>query len=226
MDIAKLEQTINHAKEKFLQDKGKYENLVAMKQAKEDSIANLKKKQEQLDKARIFLIKSGEYQRQQIKTEFENTVSQALQYIMEEEIYFEIDIREVRGRAEAEFFIKSVRDGVITRTGIETSRGDGVADVVGLALDIAKIECANPKNEGPLILDEPAKQVSAEHIENIGRFLKEISEAFGRQIIMITHIRKLGDMADAKYEVKLNGTVSEVTPIQGHSITPSTTKAV
>lgn len=214
MDIALLEQEINLAKEKFLQDKGKYENLVSIKKSKENEIENLKKKRENLDKARIFLIKSAEYQRQQIKTEFEEMVSQALQYILEEEIYFEIDIHETRGRAEAGFFIKSIRDGITTRTGIETSRGDGVADIVGLALSIAQIECANPKNKGPLVLDEPAKQVSAEHIENIGKFLKEISEAFDRQIIMITHIHKLGDIADAKFEVKLEGTESKVTRIK------------
>jgi DNA repair ATPase RecN len=211
MDIVKLEQTINATKEKFLQDKGKYENFLAMKKAKEESIANLKKKHEKLDKARIFLIKSGEYQRQQIKTEFENMVTQALQYIMEEDICFEIDIQEVRGRAEAEFYIKSIRDGVATRTSISESRGDGISDVVGLALNVAQLECTNPKNNGPLILDEPAKQVSAKHIDNIGRFLKDLSEAFNRQIIVITHIRKLGDMADAKFDVELNGTVSEVT---------------
>lgn len=214
MDITLLKQQINLAKEKFLQDKGKYENLVSIKKSKENEIENLKKKRENLDKARIFLIKSAEYQRQQIKTEFEEMVSQALQYILEEEIYFEIDIHETRGRAEAEFFIKSIRDGITTRTGIETSRGDGVADIVGLALSIAQIECANPKNKGPLVLDEPAKQVSAEHIENIGKFLKEISEAFDRQIIMITHIHKLGDIADAKFEVKLEGTESKVTRIK------------
>jgi len=214
MDITLLKQEINLAKEKFLQDKGKYENLVSIKKSKENEIENLKKKRENLDKARIFLIKSAEYQRQQIKTEFEEMVSQALQYILEEEIYFEIDIHETRGRAEAEFFIKSIRDGITTRTGIETSRGDGVADIVGLALSIAQIECANPKNKGPLVLDEPAKQVSAEHIENIGKFLKEISEAFDRQIIMITHIHKLGDIADAKFEVKLEGTESKVTRIK------------
>ena len=214
MDIALLEQEINLAKEKFLQDKGKYENLVSIKKSKENEIENLKKKRENLDKARIFLIKSAEYQRQQIKTEFEEMVSQALQYILEEEIYFEIDIHETRGRAEAEFFIKSIRDGVTTRTGIETSRGDGVADIVGLALSIAQIECTNPKNKGPLVLDEPAKQVSAEHIENVGNFLKEISEAFDRQIIMITHIDKLGDMSDAKFLVKLEGTESKVERIK------------
>lgn len=210
VDIANLEKKINKSKNKYLQDKGKYEKLLEMKNNKEQDITKLKLEKERLDKARIFLMKSAEYQREKIKTEFENIVTQALQYIMEEEIYFEIDIKEVRGRAEAEFLIKSVRDGVVTRTGIETSRGDGVADIVGLALDIAKIQCANPKNEGPLILDEPAKQVSDEHIENIGRFLKDISEAFNRQIIMITHNRKLTEMGDTKYEVRLDGTVSKV----------------
>lgn len=213
MDIVKLEQAISSAKEKFLQDKGKYENFLVMKKTKEKKIDDLKKEYEKLDKARVFLIKSGEYQRQQIKTEFENMVTQALQYIMEEDISFEIDIREVRGRAEAEFYIKSIRNGVVTRTSIAESRGDGISDVVGLALNIAQLECANPKNNGPLILDEPAKQISAAHIDNIGKFLKDLSEAFNRQIIVITHISKLGDMADAKFNVELDGTVSKVTSI-------------
>lgn len=45
MDIALLEQEINLAKEKFLQDKGKYENLVSIKKSKENEIENLKKKE-------------------------------------------------------------------------------------------------------------------------------------------------------------------------------------
>lgn len=218
MDIVKLEQAISSAKEKFLQDKGKYENFLAMKKAKEKKIDDLKKEHEKLDKARVFLIKSGEYQRQQIKTEFENMVTQALQYIMEEDISFEIDIQEARGRAEAEFYIKSIRDGVATRTSIAESRGDGISDVVGLALNVAQLECTNnPKNNGPLILDEPAKQISATHIDNIGKFLKDLSEAFNRQIIVITHISKLGDMADAKFNVELDGTVSKVTSITSNT---------
>lgn len=214
MDLAQLEQIINRGKTKFLQEKGKYDNLISMKQERLEEIENLKKKSEILDKSRIFLMKSAEYQREAIKSEFENMVTNALQYILEEDISFEIDIKEIRGRAEAEFFIKSIRDGIVTRTGIETARGDGIADIVGLALNIAQIECTNPKNKGPLVLDEPAKQVSAEHIENVGNFLKEISEAFDRQIIMITHIDKLGDMADAKFLVKLEGTESKVERIK------------
>lgn len=213
MDIASLEKIIREAKEDFLKQKGKYDNLLAVKKEKEQEIKKLEENKEKLEKARVFLLKSADYQREQIKTEFENIVTQALQFILEEEIYFEIDIRELRGRAEAEFFIRSIRDGVITRTGIEASRGDGIADIVGLALDIAKIECANPKNTGPLILDEPVKQVSERHIENVGRFLSEISKTFNRQIIMITHNPKLTKFADSMFEVYLEGTESKVVPL-------------
>lgn len=210
MDIYSIEQTIKKHRDKVTQLKAQYDLLLSQKLQKEEKMIDIKNYSERLDKARILLIKSGEYQRKKVKKDIEDMVTKALQYILEEDIYFEIEIKEARGRSEAQFWIKSIRNGVVTRTGIEDSRGDGIFDIVTLALNVALLELTSPKIKGPLIFDEPAKQVSKDHIQNIGTFLKEISEAFGRQIIMITHNKELSNIGDSKFLVSLEGTKSKV----------------
>lgn len=214
-DVNNLEKTINVAKGRFHIEKGKYENLINIKKEKEIEIAKLKKQKEILEKAKITMMKSAEFQREQIKSQFETMVTNALQFIFEQEIYFEIEIKEGgrSGSTEAYFYIKSMRDGEMIRTGVEESRGDGILDVIGLALDLTMIQFVEPKNNGPLILDEPSKQVSKQHWERVGEFLKNISQAFDRQVIMITHNRQLAEFADAKFEIRLVGNESRVSEI-------------
>ena len=68
----------------------------------------------------------------------------------------------------------------------------------------------NPKNKGPLILDEPCRQVSEKYKYGVGLFLKEMAKTMDIQIFMITHIEKYVDCADNKYKVYLKGTQSVV----------------
>lgn len=213
IDIASLEQKIKKIKNNFYQQKGKYKNLVDTRENKIKEKEKLEKKYERLDKTRIIFMKSAEYQREKIKAEFEKIVTNALQFIRNEEIYFEIDIENKRKRHEATFWIKTIRDGVvnrmeITNTSLKNSRGDGVLSIVKIALNVALLELSG--YNGPLILDEPAKEISKEYIENTAEFLKKISEAFNRQIILITHIDKMANVADKKFVVKLDGTISRV----------------
>jgi len=66
------------------------------------------------------------------------------------------------------------------------------------------------KVEGPLILDEPFKHISEHYIDRVAEFLKQVSSAFGRQIIMITHNRHLIEVADRWYKVSWNNGISSV----------------
>ena len=195
-------------KNQFLKDKGKYENLMLQKTNKEQELFSLKSNHETYDKARLLLLQTADYQRKKVKEDLEDMVTKALQYIREEEIYFNIHIKESRGRAECEFEITSIRDGIKTTTGVMESRGDGISDIVGLALDIAMIELSGVS--GPIILDEPTKQLSKRYINNIGAFLKDLSETFNRQIIMITHNKQLMNAGNNKINVVLEGTQSKI----------------
>lgn len=201
-------QRFNDYKNEFLKNKGKYEKLLSQKNEKLECIQKLLHDKEVLDKTRLLLLKTGEFQRTKVKEDLEDMVSKALQYVREEEIYFEITVDELRGRAECNFKIKTIRDGIATITDVIDSRGDGISDIVCLALNIAMIELSGMK--GPIIFDEPAKQVSKKYIDNIGLLLQELSVAFNRQIIMITHNKQLMQFGDNKIEVELIGTKSFV----------------
>lgn len=86
-------------------------------------------------------------------------------------------------------------------------------DIISLAIRIAMMQIHDPKIDGPLILDEPAKHVSDEYIVNVADFIKQISTTFKRQIIMVTHNNHLLQSADACYKVTINDGISIVEPI-------------
>lgn len=204
-----LIQRFNLIKDEHIKKQGKMQTLLSQKRDKENLIKDKIFEQESLDKARILLLKTGDYKRQYIKSKIEEMVSNALQYIREENIYFSIKDKEVRGRTEFDFYITSIRDGIMTETTIADSRGDGIADIVYLSLCIAMHQLSGIK--GPLILDEPAKQVSERYRNNVGSFLKEIANTLNIQIIMITHDHKiLQTYGDNQIEVILEGTTSRI----------------
>jgi DNA repair exonuclease SbcCD ATPase subunit len=69
---------------------------------------------------------------------------------------------------------------------------------------------SRPKIIGPLVLDEPAKHVSDEYITRVTKFLKNVSEMYERQIIVVTHQQHLSQVADKSLLVELDGSKSQV----------------
>ena len=132
----------------------------------------------------------------------------------ESNVEFEIELSELRNKANAEFYVTNITDEFTIKTKPELSRGGGVVDIVSLALRIAFLQIHKPPIEGPLILDEPAKHVSEDYIYNVGDFLKETSEMFSRQIIMVTHNQHLSAIANQAYKVQLVNSESICTLIE------------
>ena len=52
--------------------------------------------------------------------------------------------------------------------------------------------------------------MSSEYIINVAQFLKQISDVFQRQIIMVTHNQYLSEIADLTYKVELKNGVSDI----------------
>lgn len=198
-------------KDKFLVEQGKYLNLLNEKEQKVNKIKDLEDLNLKLDKVRTLYLKLGQFQRSKIIRDIEDIVSKALQFIRQEDINFIIKENEVRGRIELDFLIETIRDGKKDITPIRDSRGDGVSDIIDLALNIATAELINL--EGPLVLDEPAKQVSEGLLINTGEFLKEISHSLNRQIILITHHKEFKTIGDKKFNITMDGNKSIVEEI-------------
>jgi DNA repair exonuclease SbcCD ATPase subunit len=163
-----------------------------------------------LEQVRILLQRASEYAREQIRQQIEMLVTHCLQFVFGSNIEFCIELNEVRGKAEAEFFVLSTFDNLKIKTKPQDARGGGVVDIISLALRIAVIQSTNIYKDGPLILDEPAKHVSGEYIANVAQFLKQICDVFNRQIIMVTHNQYLSEIADLSYIVELKDGYSNV----------------
>lgn len=163
-----------------------------------------------LSKVSILFQKTSEFAREQAKDQIESLVTKCLQYIFESNIEFLIEIEELRGKSNAEFYVISQIEDILIKTKPELSRGGGVVDIVSLALRIAFLQTHKPRIEGPLILDEPAKHVSDEYIFNVSDFLKQTSELFNRQVIMVTHNNHLAAIGSNAYKVDIKGSETTV----------------
>lgn len=178
--------------------------------AKENELEEIRELMDVLEQVKFLLQRASEYAREQIKQQIEMLVTHCLQFVFGPNIEFQIELSEAANKTNAEFYVISDYDNFKVKTKPQDARGGGVVDVISLALRIAVIQSTNAYKNGPLILDEPAKHVSSEYIANVAQFLKQISDIFHRQIIMVTHNNYLSEIADAAYKVELKNGISDV----------------
>lgn len=169
-----------------------------------------------------FLRKLGSRARNQAKENVEQMVSNALQFVFEEDIEFIINYDEKRGRPEAEFLIRSMIEGQVVEADPTEARGGGLADVVSATLRIALAELFGVR--GPLILDEPTKHLSERFSHNFAIFIRQISEQFNRQIIMISHNTSMIEHGHISYLVTQQNGVSVVEKRENQFDTSSETE--
>lgn len=213
-DIYVLDERIKELNNFIARESGKEEKICEQINESKEELTLLSDNLELLDKVVILYQITSEFAREQAKVQIETLVTKCLQFIFESNIEFLIEIEELRNKANAEFYVITESEDTIIKTKPELSRGGGVVDIVSLALRIAFLQIHKPKIQGPLILDEPAKHVSDEYIFNVADFLKQTSEMFNRQIIMVTHNQHLSAISNYSYRVELDGTTSCVTRVE------------
>lgn len=201
--IAELEERHRQLFMEYAMRKSIKENLEDKLVAKEKALNEITEQIDLLEQVRILLQRTSEYAREQIKQQIEMLVTHCLQFVFGPNLEFKIELNEVRNRSEADFYVISTYNNIKIKTKPQDARGGGIVDVISLALRIAVIQSIGSYSDGPLILDEPAKHVSSEYIINVAQFLKQISEVFNRQIIMVTHNQHLSEIADLTYKVEL-----------------------
>ncbi len=192
----------------YYSQRGRKKQLEHEKSRLEEELQRILDHLDVLEKVRVLLQRVSEYAREQARQQIETLVTHCLQYIFNSDMEFKIEIEEVRGRPEAEFYVVNNMNGTLLKTRPQEARGGGVVDIISLALRIAMLQCSNETGMGPIILDEPAKHVSEEYIAHVGEFLRQISKIYGRQVIMVTHNRHLSEIADKSYRIELQGEVS------------------
>ncbi|TCP53695.1 hypothetical protein EV586_10539 [Tumebacillus sp. BK434] len=212
IDTAQHDSAIAKLRDHYNRRLGEQEALLRKKRQVEDKVTEKRAEIVKLEGVKILLQESSAFAREQARRQIETMVTNALQFIFgDQDIEFRVEIDEVRGRAEGEFLVVSKYGGEIpVQTRPQDARGGGVVDVISLALRAALLHANRPRLDGPIILDEPAKHVSEEYSRQVAEFLKQLSTAFGRQIIMVTHNQHLANTGDTSYMVEMRSGKSYV----------------
>lgn len=213
-ELDTLSLVINRLEAYYYKRKGQAEELKRQKNEALKKRDEILKRIGILQQVKLLFQHSSVYAREQARQQIQQMVTQALQYTFGPDISFEVELLERRGQPDAEFYVVSNYDGTVVRTSPLDARGGGVVDVVSMALRIALLETSLPPLKGPLILDEPGKHVSQEFAPNLARLLKSLSDAFGRQVLMVTHNRHFAENADRVYVVDLVDGISCVRPLE------------
>ena len=214
-DINELKEKSKKLMLQIERQEGKREQLKKIRDDKALILNALIDEQDILEKVMSLFQMTSQFARDQAKNQIEALVTKCLQYIFDSSVEFQIELEELRNKASAEFYVVNNTKDFFLKTKPEQSRGGGVVDIVSLALRISFLQTHKPPISGPLILDEPAKHVSEEYIHNVGDFLKQTSEIFNRQVIMVTHNTHLAALSNSAYRVEYSGNTSIVTPIDG-----------
>jgi len=157
-------------------------------QENEKELKKLEELLELYEDVRIVLQELAETTREQVCAELEHVVTLCLKAVfVDEELSFEIEINTSRNNTVIEFYVIDESGDEPVRLPPEDSFGGGTVDTCAIGLRFGLLQILDPKPLGPIILDEPAKQVSGGRVVAIAALLQELTDMFKKQTILVTH---------------------------------------
>lgn len=200
MTLEEIEQRAQGWRDALVKATGELESLRVQQQRAQEALEVERTDQELTVKARVLLEQYSEIEQQQLKAKVEALCSRGLQTIFGEGYSFSIEMRMLRKQAGMEF--------TITRELVERdpmdAHGGGLVNVVALVLRLT-IVALTPGLSRTVVLDEPFAQLSQGYIEGMGRFIRELVDATGIQLIIVSHETEIADVADQAYRLFREG---------------------
>ena len=192
---------INRVKQLFLQSKGMKKQVENNLIQNKTTLDNLNKRIKLLEQAQAFLQKVAQDTQSQLKFQIEDIVNLALETCFPNEYEFQLQFNIARGKTDAELVFLSQKTG--RPIDPMNASGGGVVDLTAFALRIASYALEQGV-DNVIILDEPFRFISRDLQARAGEILKSLSTKLGIQILMVTHIGQMIDVADKVFEVKKN----------------------
>jgi DNA repair exonuclease SbcCD ATPase subunit len=205
MDIQELQRMIAEKESRLSKDRASQNFLKEGLKQETKSLEAEKTKLERLDKVQGLFQKAAENTQKNLEVHISKLVTTALSAVFDSSYEFSLEFIKKRGKTEADLWL--IRNGEKMKP--IDSVGGGVLDVTSFALRIAFWALTKPTRP-VFILDEPFKHLNSARMGKAMDMLKMLSEKLGLQIIMISHIKKLIDGADKKFDISIHNGISEL----------------
>jgi len=191
--------------------KGERDRCRADRVACEERIRKLKKRLRSVERAQAAVQTVAQATQQQLEYRLSELASLALDSVFPEPYTLHIDFPVKRGATEARlYFTLPNSDEEIDPL---DASGGGAVDIAAFALRIACWKLQQDKTRPILFLDEPFKNLndpSRRLHEAAARMVKTVSDRLGLQIVMVTLLPELTEVADRTFNVKKVKGVSHV----------------
>ncbi len=196
-----LSNKIKTEKEKIGIEKGKLDQIKKQIEDEKKHLEEVQEKQELYQETAIFLTSLLEKNQKSLEDVFSKIGSSSIHKIFGEDknLLFLFDKAKKKNPSVnikvSQPFDETPGEELITD--IMDAEGGAMVDIVSLSLRLAMIELVNPKQTGPIFLDETFKYVAKnESIRSAGDFLRETSDKMNKQMIIITHSPEILPYAD------------------------------
>lgn len=123
-----------------------------------------------------------------------NIVTKAITQVMGEGYKFNLDFTIKYNKLAVDMYLE--RDG--KRYDLRRDNGDGIVDIVALALRVAVMCLDRRRLRRVLILDEPCGAVSVNYQKVLGAMIKQLSDMLDLQVIMVAAHGSTMEIPDAK----------------------------
>lgn len=155
------------------------------------------------ERVNTLLNSIGEKRQYAAQGAIEQLVTRGLQTIFDESLSFHI-IQDVKARrAEVSFVVRTtLKDGSKVDTDVMNARGGGLAATIGFLLRLVVLLLRDEgKKDIFMVLDETFAHVSAEYLDGLRDFIRQIVDKTGVQILMVTHQPEFAESADKVYRL-------------------------
>lgn len=194
-------ERVEKIRQMFLQSKGMLKQIDSDLTINQNKLQVLNNRIKLLEQAQAFLQKIAQDTQSQLKFQIEDIVNLALETCFPNEYVFQLQFTIARGKTDAELVFLSQKTG--RQIDPMNASGGGVVDLTSFALRIASY-ALEQGIDNVIILDEPFRFISRDLQVRAGEILKTLSEKLGLQILMVTHIGEMIDIAEKVFEVKKN----------------------
>jgi DNA repair exonuclease SbcCD ATPase subunit len=137
----------------------------------------------------------------QTQKKLEMLVTYGIQFVFGAGIEFKIEVKKGKDGPFAEFFVVTNHPNASTKCKPQYTEGGGMVDLISLVLRLTLLQLCCSHVPVPLILDEPVTNLSDDYFMSVIQLIKQLSNMFGRQIILLTHSECASEFADMSYKM-------------------------